>query len=420
MFGIGNVRKLMIYLKEEPFFKKAIKILIVCIILIYSLFIIYQLNIYKKIYKYDTMFFTNIIEKLSKYYPEESLELIDDLLIGDDDFNILIDSEENSTFDLSNINDFHAKNKYIKVIELIKIDIIILGVVLIILLGSIYFSFKKIGDFFNDILNTISNILKGNYYNNHYKTQEGLMGKIYSELSHLENYIQIKENELIAEKEETKSLVTDISHQLKTPLASVKMSNYILINDNLDEGERREFLEVSEENISKLEMLIEALIQISRLEAGMIKLEPKKSGIKEVMTKAINGIYVKALEKDIDIEIHEFEDFIVFHDGRWTEQAIVNVLDNAIKYSKVGSKIEIKIYDGINYITIGIKDYGMGIDHKDYNNIFKRFYRGKGNSTEGSGVGLFLTRKILEEQGGSISVKSKLGVGSEFKILLRK
>lgn len=413
-------------LKEEPFFKKVIQILIVCIILIYSFFFIYELNLYKKIYKYDSIFFYNVIEKLSEYYPEESLELIDNLLKGDE-FTSLKYSEEisfgNSDSNLPKVNYFQEKNKYNKVIKLIKLHIIFLGIILIILVGIVTFLLKKIGSFFNDILNAISNILKGNYNYTNYKIQEGLMGRIYSELSHLENYIQIKENELIAEKEETKSLVTDISHQLKTPLASVKMSNYILMNDNLNESERREFLEVSEENISKLEKLIEALIQISRLEAGMIELEPKKASIKDTLTKAINGIYIKALEKNIDIEINEFKGLVAFHDSRWTEEAIVNVLDNAIKYSKVGSKIEIKVCDGINYISISVKDYGIGIDHNDYNNIFKRFYRSKNSKesiVEGSGVGLFLSRKILEEQGGSISVKSQLNVGSEFKILLKK
>ena len=403
----------MRYLKEEPFFKKVIQILIVCIILIYSYIFLYKFNLYKKIYEYDVKFNNNIIEKLSEYYPEESLELIDELLESNDE------SKENKSLKegFSYNDNFWNDNRYSKII---KIDIINFGVILIILIGIVYFSFYKIFVFFNDILDAIGSILKRSYNCTNYKVQEGIMGRIYSELSDLERYIQKKENEAMLEREETKSFIADISHQLKTPLSSIKMSNSILLNDDLKESERKEFLEVSDENIKKLERLIQALIHVSRLEADMIKLDPKRLSIKDTLTKAINSIYVKALEKDIDIEINEFEDFIILHDATWTEEAIVNILDNAIKYNKVGGKIEIKVCDGTNYISISVKDYGIGIDQNDYNNIFKRFYRSKENTTEGSGLGLFLTRRMIEYQGGSISVQSKLGVGSEFKILLRK
>ena len=372
--------------------------------------LIYLLNLLKNIHEYDVKIMNTIMENLAQYYPEETLEVIDDLLESTDE------SKDTLSEKYSDYNFWHS-DKYSRII---KIDIILLGFILIILIGILSLSFYKILGFFNNILDAFSSILKGEYNCTSYKIQEGTMGRIYSELSNIEKYIQKREDEAVVEREETKSFIADISHQLKTPLSSVKMSNSILLNDDLKESERKEFLEVSYENIKKLERLIQALIHISRLEADMIKLEPKRLSIKNTLTRAINSIYIKALEKDIEIDIDEFEDFIALHDVTWTEEAIVNILDNAIKYNKVGGKIEIKVCDGTNYISISVKDYGIGIDQNDYNNIFKRFYRSKENTTEGSGLGLFLTRRMIEYQGGSISVQSKLGVGSEFKILLRK
>lgn len=250
---------------------------------------------------------------------------------------------------------------------------------------------------------------------------KGLVGQIFNILKQLGNQIQVKNFKLINEKESTKALVTDISHQLKTPIASLKLC-FSIYEEATDEDEKQEFLNRCQTQIDKLEILINSLINISRLETAMIKLSPEIVSLNDILIKAVNQIYAKARFKNIDIEMDEFQDCLLMLDKKWTIEAIVNILDNAIKYSNSFTKISIKVVPMFNFVNVNISDKGIGIEKAQYNKIFKRFYRVDDKivkETEGSGVGLYLTRNILERQGGSIIVKSKYGHGSTFIIQLK-
>lgn len=250
---------------------------------------------------------------------------------------------------------------------------------------------------------------------------KGLVGQIFNILKQLGNQIQVKNFKLINEKESTKALVTDISHQLKTPIASLKLC-FSIYEEATDEDEKQEFLNRCQTQIDKLEILINSLINISRLETAMIKLSPETVSLNDILIKAVNQIYAKARFKNIDIEMDEFQDYLLMLDKKWTIEAIVNILDNAIKYSNSFTKISIKVVPMFNFVNVNISDKGIGIEKAQYNKIFKRFYRVDDKivkETEGSGVGLYLTRNILERQGGNIIVKSEYGHGSTFIIQLK-
>lgn len=250
---------------------------------------------------------------------------------------------------------------------------------------------------------------------------KGLVGQIFNILKQLGNQIQVKNFKLINEKESTKALVTDISHQLKTPIASLKLC-FSIYEETTDEDEKQEFLNRCQTQIDKLEILINSLINISRLETAMIKLSPEMVSLNDILIKAVNQIYAKARFKNIDIEMDEFQDCLLMLDKKWTIEAIVNILDNAIKYSNSFTKISIKVVPMFNFVNVNISDKGIGIEKAQYNKIFKRFYRVDDKivkQTEGSGVGLYLTRNILERQGGNIIVKSEYGHGSTFIIQLK-
>ncbi|MBO5070607.1 MAG: HAMP domain-containing histidine kinase [Roseburia sp.] len=233
-------------------------------------------------------------------------------------------------------------------------------------------------------------------------------------------FSDIKER-LVEEENSTKALITDISHQLKTPLASLRMSHELTEAENLTESERREFAEKETQEIEKLEMLLEELVNLSRLENHMIQIKPEPLGIKQTITEAVNQIFMKAHVKNIEIQVKLENDVMIRHDRKWTVEALANVLDNAVKYSEPQTCIGIRVSPLPSNLLIEIEDEGIGISEEDLHRIFKRFYRGKlasGYAREGAGVGLYLARSILEQQGGSIIAKRKMERGTIFKITL--
>ena len=234
---------------------------------------------------------------------------------------------------------------------------------------------------------------------------------------------QQMENALRREEQETKALITDISHQLKTPVASLKMSYVIVASTERSREEAREFPEKEREDVDRLARLLEAFTQMSKLETGMIRLCPQKASLQKTLAKAVAGVYVKAMEKGISIETQEFDDILICHDPGWTAEAFANVLDNGVKYAPSGTRITIRVTKMASLVMVEMEDEGPGIPAKERNRIFQRFYRGESESVrrkEGSGVGLYLTRQILERQGGTVCVKNGGKGGSNFVMTLPK
>lgn len=220
------------------------------------------------------------------------------------------------------------------------------------------------------------------------------------------------------EKEQIHSLVTDIAHQIKTPL-----SNIILYSDLLQEEYEDERLENISLEGEKLKFLFDTMIKMSRCESGLISenLKIKENGIKELLLNAVSSIYIDAEEKNMTIEIECDTNVKAFFNMKWTTEAIINILDNAVKYSAVGSNISITVKEYNMYVEIDITDYGIGIDESEQQNIWKRFYRSDSvKEFQGVGVGLYLTANIISSQKGYLKVKSALGEGSTFCIFLSK
>ena len=181
------------------------------------------------------------------------------------------------------------------------------------------------------------------------------------------------------EKEETKSLVTDLSHQLKTPVAALSSCFDILKDPDLSEQERREFQERMEQQLHSLEQLIGALVNISRMETGMIELRPEQGRIYDTILEAVNRIWVKAQQKEIEIQMEagdDIEELRIRHDRKWFCEALINILDNAVKYSPAGTMITIRAFRMTSFLRIEIQDQGIGIPGENYHKVFQRFFRG--------------------------------------------
>lgn len=386
---------------------------------ILNIFHMYQLD---KVYKKHIDTQQSIVGSIISKYPDEE-DLIMKSIKEVNESEKKLGEKVLQSYGYNELNSIVDDDKYSEIISnTIKISVIFTSLLFILNMSIVSRVMKYMLKVWTNISEDIDKMLKGNYRLDVGFNKEGTENLIYSQLGILGKNLDLGFNKLNKEKENIKSLVTDISHQLKTPLASFKLNNSLLIEEDDDKNMRLMLLNKNEDIINKLNYLIDALVNISRLEASMISIKIENKNIKETVIKAINSAYIKALDKDIEIELNECENTCIDHDVRWSEEAIFNIIENAIKYSPRESKINIDISKTINYVRIDIQDNGIGIKEEDYNKIFKRFYRGDSDlvkNIEGSGVGLYLSRKILEKQGGNIIVKSEVGKGSKFSLFFQ-
>ena len=248
---------------------------------------------------------------------------------------------------------------------------------------------------------------------------ETLFSRISHRLERLYNVMR-KDREVIAkEKGELQSLLSDISHQTKTPIANLKMLNETLLERPVDEERRHDFLMATRSQLDKLDFLIQAMVKTSRLETGVIKLEKRNEPMADTLTSVINGILASLEKKQIVLSVDCPDELSVSHDSRWTSEALFNLLDNAVKYTPAGGNIRVVVQDWEMYLRIDVSDNGRGIPEREHAAIFKRFYREESvHDVDGIGIGLYLAREIITMQGGYIKVTSEVGKGSTFSVFL--
>jgi len=221
------------------------------------------------------------------------------------------------------------------------------------------------------------------------------------------------------EKDHIKTLVSDISHQTKTPIANILLYAELLGEQADLNEESRQLLEQIRSQSSKLSFLIQALVKTSRLETGIISVNPQPTSVGDLIYNSVQAIQTKAEDKGQAITISRAHNLVATFDGKWTEEALVNLLDNAVKYSPPGSTISISAASYELFTRIDISDPGIGIREEEYNHIFQRFYRSPAVSQiEGVGIGLYLVREILAAQGGYVKVSSKPNKGAVFSMFL--
>lgn len=252
--------------------------------------------------------------------------------------------------------------------------------------------------------------------------EESLFYKINYRLGRLYEVMQENKNNIAKERADLQELISDISHQVKTPIANLKIINNTLLENEVPPQKQKEFLTAQASQLDKLDFLMQAMIKTSRLETGVISLDQKQQPVYDTLATALSWILFNAEKKQIDVQVECPEHLDARHDRKWTSEALFNILDNAVKYTPAGGQIRVSVEGLEMYVKINIADTGIGISEQHQGTIFKRFYREDAvHDVEGIGIGLYLAREIVTLQGGYIRVASEVGKGSTFSVfLLRK
>lgn len=252
------------------------------------------------------------------------------------------------------------------------------------------------------------------------ENEDTLTARLQHQLLKLRNILTAQNQMLAQEKEQIKTLISDISHQIKTPVAAANTFAQLLDDKELSDEERSEYIATLQTSLEKLTFLTNSLIKMSRLESGMISLKPEKNSLNDIILQAVKTVYAKAKEKNITITFDCEQNFEAVLDFNWTAEAITNVLDNAVKYTPNGGIVGLEITEYPSYLRLDISDNGIGIPEEEQAKIFGRFYRGKYSAgIDGVGIGLYLTRDIIQKQHGYIKVRSDKN-GSSFSVFVRK
>lgn len=386
-----------------------------CIVVIIFL-IIFSILIYKqyKTYTYNyNQKIAGIIDNVLEKYPDiEKREIVEILNSSDKTNNEIlreygIELDKDSVI-LENNTDFQ---------KFIIIDINTL-IVFILMLSIIFFKYnhsesKKI----NEITKYIEEINRGNYKLNIEENTEDELSILKNELYKIT--IMLKEVAENSQKDKTtlKDSLSDISHQIKTPITSILiMLDNILSDENVPEDIKKDFIKDIKREIVNIKFLVESILKLSKIDSNSIKFIKKEVFIKDIINEAVKNVSMLSELKNIEIIVSGDDSIKTICDLKWQVEAITNILKNCIEHSYENRKIYINYNQNNMYTELKIEDNGTGIDAKDLPHIFERFYKGKNSSSDSVGIGLALSKSIIESNNGYIQVDSKLNKGTTFII----
>lgn len=400
-------------MKNKIELKKTIIYILCAIILatiIFSGFYHYQ-------YRQYTNNFNNkiaaIVTKLAQEYPELTKSEIFEIINNDEISNKDIFNNYGIDLDKESIVIENDKNYTIfligNIIFIISISIIIL------------FLFIKYNNSKDKKLNEITKYIE-EINNKNYKLD--IDDNTEDELSILKNEvykttIMLKEvaDNSKQDKLNLKNSLSDISHQLKTPLTSITiLLDNIIENPKMDNETRNEFIKDIKREIMNINFLVQSLLKLSKLDADSVKFLNDNVYISEIIDNSIKNVSVLCDLKNVDIEVSGNKTSKIYCDLKWQVEAITNILKNCVEHSNNNGKIIIDYEENQVYSKITIKDYGVGIYKEDLPHIFERFYKGKNSSSESVGIGLALSKTIIESNNGYIGVESEVGIGTKFTI----
>jgi Signal transduction histidine kinase len=391
---------------------KLFRKIIIFLIIFFSISVISNILIYKNYMKKSNENISNIIGLVKEKYP----------MITDNEILSILNNKDSYSYDLSKYgiykNDMYMteniRNFYYVFIISNSLIVLVLGIILV------YIIFKYIEYRTNkvyEITNYIKEINKKNY-------ELKLDENIEDELSILQNeiykttiFLKEQSENAIKDKKNVKDNLSDISHQLKTPLTSINiMLDNIIDDDKMSEETKKEFLTDAKQQIENINFLIISLLKLSRFDANVIKFTKENINVKDILTEIKKNLKNIVNKNNISIEIIGDNDVIFVGDYKWEMEALTNIIKNGVESLNENGTIKIFFRKLSVYTEIIIEDNGKGINLKDLRHIFDRFYKGETSKKDSIGIGLSLSKKIIEIDNGYITVDSKIGKGTKFTI----
>ena len=380
--------------------KKKYSKLIMFTLITFGMIILLNVMLYYQVNKNYNNKIVNIISTIKEKYPEIKDDEIFDIIKN----NVKTNNFNRYSFDLDGIV-LIKENKTIFVsyfIILLFIYLIICLVYLTIIINNDKRKEKEI----NEVIKIIEEINNKNYSFKMKDINEEdlslLKNEIYKTTIMLNEISEISKKD----KKELEESLENISHQLKTPLTSILiMIDTLLDDEDMDQNTREDFLRNMKREVMNINFLVKSILKLSRLDTNTVKFISKKESVKEIIKEAILNVSLLSDLKNVKIETNLSDSFITC-DYKWQIEALTNILKNSIEHSYENNKVLIESSENNAYVKITIKDFGSGIAKEDINHIFERFYKGKDSDYDSIGIGLALSKSIIEKQNGKISVES--------------
>ena len=231
--------------------------------------------------------------------------------------------------------------------------------------------------------------------------EELLLSRIELDLVRVQEILEGRKSEAEKSRNEIQKLISEIAHQMRTPLTNIETYTEIIRKEAGNDGQMDVYLSALEESERKLDFLVESFVKMSRLEQHVIQIRKERADLVKTVRDALGQVQSRAERKNICFDIHFPEQAVCSHDANWLSEAVYNMLDNGVKYSSPGGRIDVSVSVNDMFYKIRVRDYGIGIDAGEESMIFRRFYRGKRvTGQEGFGIGLYLAREIVNLHGG--------------------
>lgn len=392
--------------------RKTIILGIIVIMLSTGIFWVINNIQYRKYLKIVNAKIDNIISQVIEKYPDITEEAVLKILKNNETPESSVLEKYGYTPDISYIKTLDEQietNKKQNIALVIILGTVSLGIYLIYVITQE----KKIAEI-NEYIKQINN---KNYILKIEENDNGELSKLRNEL--YKTTVLLKETAEISEKEKENlsTAIADISHQLKTPLTSIRiMLDNIQDDPDMEKEVREDFLIEISKQIDWISSLVVALLKIAKFDAGTIKMENNEINAKNLIDNIVSNLAILMELKNIEIITNVDEKATFIADYKWQQEALTNILKNAIEHSKHNSRIYITVENTNLFLKIIIKDEGSGIDKEDLKHIFQRFYKTKNSSENSIGIGLPLAKAIIEQSNGYIKVETKYGEGTSFEV----